>query len=150
MAEPLLPERRWSVRPPLASWPGVAFLVLLLGALWGYFELRALGDFQRAWVGAHRARDVAALSALVCWDDVSAEERQRMRLLLAQEMEHPLKTSKLELAFGAQASPGWRANRIVVARLTIVYDTPERLTVSFPIGLQGFFGHRLAMMVPEK
>ena len=135
---------------PLAPWSGVAFYALFFGALFSYFELRSLGHFRAAWVAAHQARDVSSLDALVCWEGVSVEQRQRMRLLLAQELELPVRSADVELTFSADAQPGWRPNRFVVARLTVVYDTPERLTVSFPVGLDGFLGHRLAMMVREK
>ena len=87
---------------------------------------------------------------MVCWDGVSAAERQRMRLLLAQELEHPIHSTDIQLTFDASAQPGWRPNRLVIARLVVVYDTPERLTVSFPLGLAGFASHQLVMMVPEK
>jgi hypothetical protein len=150
MESPLPAPRRWSVLSPLPLWARLLLWTVLFGALFGYYQLRALGHFRTAWVSAHNARDTDALASLVCWDDVSADERQRMRLLLAQEAEHPLRSADVQLAFGAEARPGWRPNRWVVARLVVVYDTPERLTFSFPVGLAGVASHQLAMMVPVK
>ena len=150
MDTPLLPPRRWSVLSPLPLWARLVLWTVFCGAIFGYFQLRALGHFRTAWVSAHNSRDAEALAALVCWDDVSAAERQRMRLLLAQEAEHPLRSADIRLTFDAEAQPGWRPNRWVVARLVVVYDTPERLTVSFPVGWAGVASHQLAMMVPVK
>lgn len=150
MAEPLLTPRRWSIQRPFAPWAPALCFVLFSSALFIYFELRSLGHFRTAWVAAHRGNDTASLEALICWDEVSAEERQRMRLLLAQELEHPVRTAEVQLDFRASAQPGWHPNRFVVARLTVTFDTPERLMVSFPVGLDGFLGHRVAMMVREK
>jgi len=150
VSTPLLPARRWSILAPLPLWARIGLWVFTFGMLFGYFQLRALGRLQTAWVSAHGSRDTAALAAMVCWDDVSAEARQRMRLLLAQELEHPIRTTDIRFTFDAAAQPGWRPNRFVIARLVVVYDTPERLTVSFPLGLAGLTSHQIVMLVPEK
>lgn len=150
MTTPLLPRRRWSVQSPLPLWARLFLWTVLFGALFGYFQLRALGHFHAAWVSAHRAHDAAALESLVCWDGVAPAERQRMQLLLAQELEHPIRSADIQLTFDAAAQPGWKPNRFVVARLVVVYDTPERLTVSFPLGLSGVTSHQVAMLVSEK
>jgi hypothetical protein len=147
---PLLPRRRWSVLSPLPLWARLFLWTVLFGALFGYFQLRALGHFHTAWVSAHNAHDASALESLVCWDGVAPAERQRMQLLLAQELEHPIRSADIQLTFDAAAQPGWKPNRLVVARLVVVYDTPERLTVSFPLGLSGVTSHQVAMLVPEK
>jgi hypothetical protein len=65
-------------------------------------------------------------------------------------LENPIYTADIRFTLDAAAQPGWRPNRFVVARLVVVYDTPERLTVSFPLGLTGLLSHQLVMMVPEK
>jgi hypothetical protein len=147
---PLLPPRRWSILSPLPLWARLFLWTVLVGALFGYFQLRTLGHFHTAWLKAHRAHDVAALESMVCWDGVTEAERQRMRLLLAQELEHPVRSADIQLTFDAAAQLGWRPNRFVVARLVVVYDTPERLTVAFPLGLAGVASHQVAMLVPEK
>lgn len=146
----MLSTRRWSILTPLPIWARLGLGVFTICALLGYYQLRALGHLRTAWISAHRSRDTAALDSLVCWDGVSAAERQRMRLLLAQELEYPIHSTDLQLTFDAAAQPGWRPNRFVIARLVVVYDTPERLTVSFPLGLTGLASHQLVMMVPEK
>lgn len=150
MTTPLLPPRRWSILSPLPLWARVFLWTVFFGALYGYLQLRALGHFRTAWLAAHRAQEAAAFESLVCWDGVAAAERQRMRLLLAQELEHPIRSADIQLTCDAAAQPGWRPNRFVIARLVVVYDTPERLTVAFPIGLAGFADHQVAMLVPEK
>ena len=150
MSTPLLPARRWSILTPLPLWARIGLGVFTISALLSYYQLRALGHLRTAWISAHRSRDTAALDSLVCWDGVSAAERQRMRLLLAQELEYPIHSADIRLTLDASAQPGWRPNRLVIARLVVVYDTPERLTVSFPLGLAGLASHQLVMMVPEK
>jgi hypothetical protein len=150
VSTPLLPARRWSILTPLPLWARIGLGVFTVSALLCYYQLRALGHLRAAWVSAHGSRDAAALDSLVCWDGVAPAERQRMRLLLAQELEHPIHTADIQLTFAADAQPGWRPNRFVVARLVVVYDTPERLTVSFPVGLSGLKSHQVVMMVPEK
>jgi hypothetical protein len=150
MAEPVITPRRWSVLQPLPLWARLflwATTFLLIG---GYFQLRALGHFHAAWIEAHRTRDVAALEALVCWEGVEEAERQRMRLLLAQEVEHPLRATDVRLGFGGSTQPGWRANRFVCGQLILVYDSPERLTVSFPLGFASVSRPCVVMMVREK
>lgn len=150
MSTPLLSIRRWSILTPLPLWARIGLWVFTVSMLLSYFQLRALGRLQTAWVSAHSSRDTAALESMVCWDGVSAAERQRMRLLLAQELEYPIHSTDLQLTFDAAAQPGWRPNRFVIARLVVIYDTPERLTVSFPLGLTGLASHQLVMMVPEE
>lgn len=150
MSTPLLPARRWSILTPLPLWARIGLGVFTISTFISYYQLRALGHLRTAWISAHRSRDTEALASMVCWDGVSAAERQRMRLLLAQELEYPIHTTDLQLTFDASAQPGWRPNRFVIARLVVVYDTPERLTVSFPLGLAGLASHQLVMMVPEK
>ena len=150
MSTPLLPVRRWSILTPLPLWAQLGLGIFTVSMLLCYYQLRALGHLRTAWVSAHSSRDTAALESMVCWDDVSAEARQRMRLLLAQELEHPIHTTDIRFTFDAAAQPGWRPNRFVIARLVVVYDTPERLTVSFPLGLAGLSTHQIVMLVPEK
>jgi hypothetical protein len=150
VSTPLLPTRRWSILSPLPLWARIGLWVFTVSMLFGYFQLRALGRLQTAWVSAHGSRDTKALESMVCWDDVSPEARQRMRLLLAQELEHPIRTTDIRFTFDAAAQPGWRPNGFVIARLVVVYDTPERLTVSFPLGLAGLASHQIVMLVPEK
>lgn len=150
MSTPLLPARRWSILSPLPLWARIGLWVFTVSILFSYFQLRVLGRLQTAWVSAHSSRDTAALESMVCWDGVSAAERQRMRLLLAQELENPIYKADIRFTLDAAAQPGWRPNRFVVAQLVVVYDTPERLTVSFPLGLTGLLSHQLVMMVPEK
>jgi hypothetical protein len=132
----------WWVRLALL---GVALIPLLL-----YGRYRSLSRLHLAWVAAHRHHDVAAMEQLYCWEGVDAAERQRMRLLFAQEMENPLRSVDVFQSLRTPAQPGWRPNLPPVAELAVTYDTPERLTVRFLIGRDGLVSHRLVMMVPEK
>jgi hypothetical protein len=150
MAAPAITPRRWSVLQPLPLWARLFLGMVAVLLIGGYYQMRALGHFQSAWIAAHRTRDVASLEALVCWDGVEEAERQRMRLLLAQEVEHPLRTTVVRLGFGGSTQAGWKANRFVLGHLDLVYDTPERLTVSFPLGFASVSRPCVVMMVREK
>lgn len=75
--------RRWALGGLLGG--------LLLAAGLDLWRMAGLRDLAAAWERAHRARDAAALEALYCWEGVGPGLRARLRLVLAQEMETPIR-----------------------------------------------------------
>lgn len=133
------------------------------GALAGLLALLAFGAWRDARLGelaesyrrAHAARDVAALESLFCLDGVAPEGRARLRLALAQELDHPLaKVSVDEDARGhlSQVVETWRSMGMKMtlpfagAALQIEHATSDRLTATHLIGRDGFH-YRLVWVV---
>lgn len=81
----------------LRRWALGALLLGLLGALgadaWRMAGLRGLAA---EWERAHRARDLAALEALYCWEGVDRALRDRVRLVMAQELDLPVRSVSAE------------------------------------------------------
>lgn len=77
----------------LRRWALVGLLVGLLVPVgidaWRMAGLRGLAE---DWRRAHAARDLAALEALYCWDGVEPALRERVRLVLIQELELPVRS----------------------------------------------------------
>lgn len=80
--------RRWALGGLLAG------LLAAVGAdAWRMAGLRGLAA---EWRRAHDARDLAALEALYCWDGVAPALRERVRLVLLQEFDLPVRAVGVE------------------------------------------------------
>ena len=81
----------------LRRWALAGLLAGLLAAVgidaWRMAGLRGLAE---DWRRAHDARDLAALEALYCWDGADAALRARVRLVLLQEFELPVRSAVAE------------------------------------------------------
>ncbi len=140
------------VRPWLHdSWSTKAiFLVIAVVVLGSYYRVRSLTNLSQNWLSAQTEKNVVGLEALYCWEGVSPAERQRMRLLIAQELEYPVvRTAWVDLG-EEKPNPGWRPNCTPVRGLRVEYRTDERFTVTYQIGRSGLFRYQFVVMVPEK
>ena len=88
--QPPRPTRfyRWALGALLAG------LLVALGLdAWRMVGLRALAD---EWRRAHDARDLPSLESLYCWDGVDPALRARLRLVLIQEFDLPVRSVTAE------------------------------------------------------
>lgn len=145
---PLVRQRSAWLRP----YPVVTFIMLVVGGLIyvSYNRARSLTNLRQKWVSAQNQKDLAAVEALYCWEGVGPAERQRMKLLILQEFENPMKRTLLVDLPKDQPTPGWRPNCPPVAGLYVEYLTEEKLTAIFQVGRRGLLGHQLVIMVPER
>lgn len=145
---PLVRNRSTLLQP----YPVVTVIMLLVSGLIyvSYNRARSLNKLRQDWVSARHAKDQGALEALYCWEGVEPAERQRMKLLLAQEMEYPVMRTLLVELPSEKPSPGWQPNCPPVAGLYVEYGTEERLTVTYQVGRRGLLGHQLVIIVPER
>ena len=95
-------------------------------------------------------RDAAAIENLFCWEGVDAATRSRLRLVIQQEYELPVASVVVRplLAFDRQSGPGLRPNLPPDAVIEVTFATADRLSAAYLAGRDGFFRHRLVVMLP--
>jgi hypothetical protein len=95
-------------------------------------------------------RDAAAIENLFCWEGVDAATRSRLRLVIQQEHELPVASVVVRplLAFDRQPGPGLRPNLPPDAVIEVTFATADRLSAAYLAGRDGFFRHRLVVMLP--
>jgi len=122
------------------------FLVLLGGWL-NQRSLRGLADRLR---DAYANHDARAMEQLYCWEGVDAATRARVRLVILQEFELPVASVVVKplAPIDRLANPGLRANLPAAATIEVTYDTSDHLSSAFLAGRDGWFHHRLVVMIP--
>jgi hypothetical protein len=141
-------QHRWS-RRVLAGLLGLA-LGLLSVAFAGWLEHRSLRALAAELRQAYAEHDARAMEKLFCWDGVDDATRARVRLVILQEFELAVAgvaVKPLSL-IDRTANPGLRPNLPAAATIEVTYDTPDHLTSAFLAGRDGWFRHRLVVMVP--
>ncbi|MFN7340523.1 MAG: hypothetical protein ACK5VI_05520 [Opitutia bacterium] len=142
MPTPPSRARRWL----LAALAG-GLLAFLLGAGWREVGLRALAE---DWRRAHAAGDLAAMEALYCWDGVAPEQRRRLRLALAQELELPVTAVR-----AARLAPpdqllgtAQRPNLKPIGVIEVSFAVNDGLGARLLAGRSGL-GFRLVVLIPS-
>jgi len=147
------------VRPPFFRSPWfrrvfAAVLGLSLGLLlvtaWSGWRTHTAGVLAAELRAAFARRDAAAIEKLFCWEGVDAATRARMRLVIQQEHELPIASVVVRPlpAFDRQPGLGLRPNLTPDAVIEVTFDTPDRLSAAYLAGRDGFFRHRLVVMLP--
>jgi hypothetical protein len=147
------------VRPLLLRSPWfrrvfAAVLGLLLGfllvAVWSWWQTRTVGILAEELRDAFARRDAAAIENLFCWEGVDAATRSRLRLVIQQEHELPVASVVVRplLPFDRQPGPGLRPNLTPDAVIEVTFATTDRLSAAYLVGRDGFFRHRLVVMLP--
>ncbi len=123
---------------------------LVLVTVVGLFLWTApLYKLAQQWESAQAAKNISAMEDLYCWDGVDAETRQRMHLLLLQELDYPVKSVRVVRWRDTDVDQRWRANLKPVAQLNVIFNNPEHFQVSFIIGRTASGACKLAIMVPK-
>jgi len=160
IADPAIRSTSFSrVRPLLLRSPWfrrvfAAVLGLLLGcllvAVWSWWQARSVGGLAEELRDAFARRDAAAIENLFCWEGVDAATRSRLRLVIQQEHELPVASVVVRplLAFDRQSGPGLRPNLPPSAVIEVTFATADRLSAAYLAGRDGFFRHRLVVMLP--
>ena len=131
-----------------------AVLGLLLGfllvAVWSWWQTRTVGILAEELRDAFARRDAAAIENLFCWEGVDAATRSRLRLVIQQEHELPVASVVVRplLPFDRQPGPGLRPNLTPDAVIEVTFATTDRLSAAYLVGRDGFFRHRLVVMLP--
>jgi hypothetical protein len=116
---PLLLRSPWS-RRAFAAVSGL-LLGLLLVAVWSWWRTHTVGVLAEDLRAAFARRDAAAIESLFCWEGVDASTRARLRLVIQQEHD---------------------------AVIEVTFATADRLSAAYLAGRDGFFRHRLVVMLP--
>ncbi len=142
------------LRHPWLRRLSAALVGLLLGvtlvAVWGWWNARGLRVLAAELRLAYETHDAAAMERLFCWDGVDATTRARIRLVILQEYELPVASvgvrplSRLD----RQPGPGLRPNLPPDATIEVAYDTSDRLSAAYLAGRDGWFRHKLVVMLP--
>lgn len=117
--------RRWALGSLLAG------LLLALGL--DLARMAALRGLAADWESAHRARDLAALESLYCWDGVDGALRARLRLVLTQELDLPVRRvaaercGPIDRLQGATQRPNLEPTGVVVVEFDVADGLGARL-----------------------
>ncbi len=147
------------MRPLLLRSPSLrrafaAALGLLLGfllvAVWSWWRTHTAGVLAEDLRAAFARRDAAAIESLFCWEGVDASTRARLRLVIQQEHELPVASVVVRAlpAYDRQPGPGLRPNLTPDAVIEVTFATADRLSAAYLAGRDGFFRHRLVVMLP--
>jgi hypothetical protein len=142
------------LRSPWARRLFAAILGLLLGlllvAVWSWWRTHTVGVLAGDLRAAFARRDAAAIENLFCWEGVDAATRSRLRLVIQQEHELPVASVVVRslLPFDRQPGPGLRPNLTPDAVIEVTFATADRLSAAYLVGRDGFFRHRLVVMLP--
>lgn len=125
-------------------------LGFLLVAVWSWWQARTVGVLAEELRDAFARRDAAAIERLFCWDGVDAATRARLRLVIQQEHELPVASVVVRPlpAYDRQPGPGLRPNLAPDAVIEVTFATADRLSAAYLVGRDGFFRHRLVVMLP--
>ena len=145
---PLLLRSPW-FRRVFAAVLGLS-LGFLLVAVWSWWQTRSAGVLASELRAAFARRDAGAIEQLFCWEGVDAATRSRLRLVIQQEHELPIASVVVRplKAFERQAGPGLRPNLPPDAVIEVTFATADRLSAAYLAGRDGFFRHRLVVMLP--
>lgn len=145
---PLLLRSPW-LRRVFAAVLGLS-LGFLLVVVWSWWQTRTVGVLATELREAFARRDAAAIESLFCWEGVDAATRSRLRLVIQQEHELPVASVVVRplLAFDRQSGPGLRPNLPPDAVIEVTFATADRLSAAYLAGRDGFFRHRLVVMLP--
>ncbi len=145
---PLLLRSPWS-RRAFAAVSGL-LLGLLLVAVWSWWRTHTVGVLAEDLRAAFARRDAAAIESLFCWEGVDASTRARLRLVIQQEHELPVASVVVRAlpAYDRQPGPGLRPNLTPDAVIEVTFATADRLSAAYLAGRDGFFRHRLVVMLP--
>ena len=145
---PLLLRSPW-FRSAFAAVLGLS-LGFLLVAVWSWWQTRSAGVLASELRDAFALRDAAAIEELFCWEGVDAATRSRLRLVIQQEHELPIASVVVRplSAFERQSGPGLRPNLPPDAVIEVTFATADRLSAAYLAGRDGFFRHRLVVMLP--
>jgi len=144
----LHPDKPWLRR--LAAALAGLLLGLLLVFVWGllnHFSVRRLAADLRQ---AYDTRDARAMEQLFCWEGVDDKTRARVRLVILQEFELPVETVSVRplTLLDRNSGPGLRPNLKPAATVEVIYASPDHLSSAFLVGRDGWWRHRLVVMVP--
>jgi hypothetical protein len=125
-------------------------LGFLLVVCWSWWQSHTVGVLATELREAFVRRDAAAIENLFCWEGVDAATRSRLRLVIQQEHELPVASVVVRplLAFDRQPGPGLRPNLTPDAVIEVTFATTDRLSAAYLVGRDGFFRHRLVVMLP--
>ena len=145
---PLLLRSPW-FRRVFAAVLGLS-LGFLLVVFWSWWQSHTVGVLATELREAFARRDAAAIENLFCWEGVDAATRSRLRLVIQQEYELPVASVVVRplLAFDRQPGPGLRPNLTPDAVIEVTFATTDRLCAAYLVGRDGFFRHRLVVMLP--
>ena len=143
-AQPHRPARlrRWALGALLAG------LLVALGLdAWRMAGLRALAD---DWRRAHAARDLAGLESLYCWDGVDPALRARLRLVLIQEFELPVRSVAAERRTALDRLQGetQRANLEPTGVIVVEFGSADGLGARLLAGGPWWGRPRLIVLLP--
>lgn len=134
--------RRWALGGLLAG-----LLLAVLADAWRMAGLRALAaDWERA----HRGRDLPALEALYCWDGVPPAQRERLRLVLIQEFELPVRSVSAERCGALDRPQGesQRPNLDPSGVIVVEFDSADGLGARLLAGGPWWARPRLIVLQP--
>ncbi len=125
-------------------------LGFLLVAVWSWWQTHTVGVLAEELRAAFARRDAAAIENLFCWEGVDAATRSRLRLVIQQEHELPVASVVVRPlpAYDRQPGPGLRPNLTPDAVIEVTFATADRLSAAYLAGRDGFFRHRLVVMLP--
>ena len=131
---PLLLRSPW-FRRVFAAVLGLS-LGFLLVVFWSWWQSHTVGVLATELREAFARRDAAT--------------RSRLRLVIQQEHELPVASVVVRplLAFDRQPGPGLRPNLTPDAVIEVTFATTDRLSAAYLVGRDGFFRHRLVVMLP--
>jgi len=142
------------LRHPWLRRLSAALVGLLLGvalvAGWGWWNARSLRVLAADLRLAYEKHDAAAMEQLFCWDGVDAATRARIRLVILQEYELPVASVVVRplSVLDRQPGPGLRPNLPPAATIEVAFDTSDRLSAAYLAGRDGWFRHKLVVMLP--
>ena len=135
----------------LRRWALGALLAGILGALaldaWQMAGLRSLAE---AWRRAHASRDLAGLESLYCWDDVPPALRERLRLVLIQEFDLPVRTVEAARCSAIDRLQGetQRANLEPTGVIVVEFGSADGLGARLLAGGPWWARPRLIVLLP--
>ena len=125
--------------PRLRLWALSGFLACLLAVMgvnaWRLAELKGLA---RDWQLAHSRKDLPAIEALYCWDEVDPSLRLKMQEVFRQEFEIPVRSvtaelaSKIDLLLGETQRPNLEPTGVVVVQFESADGLGARLIAGGP------------------
>jgi len=142
------------LRHPWLRRLSAALFGLLLGvamvAAWGWWNARGLRVLAADLRQAYEAHDAVAMEQLFCWDGVDAATRGRIRFVILQEHELPVASVAVRplTAFDRQAGLGLRPNLTPTGTIEVTFATTDRLSAAYLAGRDGWFRHKLVVMLP--
>lgn len=162
ISDPSLRSTPFSLVLPLflrRPWPRRLFAALvglllgfLLVAFWGWWNVRSLNQLAAQLRQAYADHDAVALEELFCWEGVDAATRARIRFVILQEYELPVATVVVRplTVLDRQPSSGLRSNLTPTAVMEVTFATTDRLSAAYLAGRDGWFRHKLVVMLPSK